>query len=95
LFTPAQVPEDVRRKFGTFVYDVANARAGGFSLEALKLEDMLRRQGTDATELSAVEKAVLSQSMRVVFLTLAVRDEAEAAKDLPPPRRPGPSIPGV
>ena len=56
---------------------------------------MLRRQGADAAALSPIEKAILGQSMRVVFLTLTVRDEAAAAGDLPPPRRPGPSIPGA
>ena len=75
--------------------DVVNAAQGGYTLESLKLEDMLRRQGTDSESLGAVEKAILGQSMRVVFLTLTVRDEAAAAGDLPPPRRPGPSIPGV
>ena len=91
----ASVPAEIRSKFQTFVYDVVNAAQGGYTLESLKLEDMLRRQGTDSASLSAVEKAILGQSMRVVFLTLTVRDEAAAAGDLPPPRRPGPSIPGA
>ena len=91
----ASVPAEIRSKFQTFVYDVVNAAQGGYTLESLKLEDMLRRQGTDSESLGAVEKAILGQSMRVVFLTLTVRDEAAAAGDLPPPRRPGPSIPGV
>ena len=42
-----------------------------------------------------MERAILGQSMRVVYLTLTVRDEAAEAGDLPPPRKPGPSIPGV
>ena len=91
----ASVPAEIRSKFQTFVYDVVNAAQGGYTLESLKLEDMLRRQGTDSESLGAVEKAILGQSMRVVFLTLTVRDEAAAAGDLPPPRRPGPSIPGA
>ena len=91
----ASVPAEIRSQFQTFVYDVVNAAQGGYTLESLKLEDMLRRQGTDSASLGAVEKAILGQSMRVVFLTLTVRDEAAAAGDLPPPRRPGPSIPGA
>jgi len=91
----ASAPPEIRQKFQTFVYDVVNAKQGGFTLESLKLEDMLRRQGADAEALSPLEKAILGQSMRVVFLTLAVRDEAAEAANLPPPRRPGPSIPGI
>ena len=91
----ASVPAEIRQKFQTFVYDVVNAQRGGFTLESLKLEEMLRRQGTAAEGLSAVEKAILGPSMRVIFLTLTVRDEAEAAGNLPPPRKPGPSIPGA
>ena len=51
----ASVPAEIRQKFQTFVYDVVNAAQGGYTLEALKLEDMLRRQGTDSASLSAVE----------------------------------------
>lgn len=89
------VPGEIRQKFQTFVYDVVNAAKGGFTLETLKLEDLLRRSDADAASLSQMEKAILGQSMRVVFLTLAVKEEAEAAANLPPPRKPGPSIPGA
>ena len=84
---PLEVPD--------FVYDVVNAAQGGYTLESLKLEDMLRRQGTDSASLRRRREGHPGQSMRVVFLTLTVRDEAAAAGDLPPPRRPGPSIPGA
>ena len=88
------VPEEIRKQFGTFVYDVVNARKSGFTLETLKLEDLMRRSGTGES-MTAMEKAILGQSMRVVFLTLTVKEESEAAADLPPPRKPGPSIPGI
>lgn len=91
----ASVPADIRQKFQTFVYDVVNAAQGGYTLESLKLEDMMRRQGKDTEGMDQMQKAILGQSMRVIFLTLTVREESAAAEDLPPPRRPGPSIPGA
>lgn len=89
------VPEDVRDNFERFVGDVVAAKRNGFTLETLKLEDLIRRSGEDAEPMGQMERAILGQSMRVVYLTLTVRDEAAEAGDLPPPRKPGPSIPGV
>ena len=63
------------------------------SLVSLKLEDLIRRSGEDAEPMGQMERAILGQSMRVVYLTLTVRDEAAEAGDLPPPRKPGPRPP--
>ncbi|KAJ1632055.1 hypothetical protein T492DRAFT_991656 [Pavlovales sp. CCMP2436] len=91
------LPADIRAKFNTFVYDVVNAKRGGWTLQTLKLEDLMRRSASggegggeggngDAPPMTAMEKAVLSQSMRVVFLTLQGLDDVNKAS--------GKSIPG-
>jgi hypothetical protein len=104
----ASVPADVRRKFNTFVYDCVNARQGGWTLQTLKLDDLLKRSGGSAQETGSesveednqvakpvtdpMEKAILGQSMRLVFLTLQCLDEAELASGKSVPK---PNIPGI
>lgn len=85
----ASVPEDTRQKFRTFVYDVVNAKAAGYTFEALKLEDVVRRSGEGEAPMSDMERAILSQSMRIVFLTLTVLNDMEAASGPPKPNIPG------
>lgn len=97
----ASVPADIRQKFECFVSDVVDARADGASLPSLKLEDMLRRADADElAALSTMERAILGQAMRVVFLTITVLEETEAAGGSKPnkgknPDPPGPFIPGT
>lgn len=87
------VPPEIRSQFCTFVYDVVNARRGGYTFEALKLEDLMRRSGDEkAKPMTEVERAVLSQSMRICFLTLTVMDETALARGDQPPK---PNIPGI
>ena len=72
------VPPEMRQKFNTFVYDVVNAHKSGFTLESLKLEEMMRRDPNDPL-MEDIEAAIMSQAMRLVFLTLKVREEEEEA----------------
>ena len=88
----SSVPAEIRSQFCTFVYDVVNARKGGYTFEALKLEDLMRRSGEEAKPMTQVERAILSQSMRICFLTLTVMDETALARGDQPPK---PNIPGI
>ena len=88
------VPADIRQKFNTFVYDIINAKAGGWTLQTLKLEDAWLRSGNevDIGKMTDLEKAVLSQSMRIIFLTLTVLEETALASGESVPK---PNIPGI
>ena len=89
----ATVPPEIRSQFCTFIYDVVNARQSGYTLETLKLEDLMRRSGGDEEKsMTDMERAILSQSMRICFLTLTVLDETEKATGKQPPK---PNIPGI
>jgi len=64
------VDPDIRQKFYTFVYDVVNAKKQGYNLQTLKLEQLVRSEGEVVEEgkteqEKAIEKAILSQSMRL------------------------------
>lgn len=89
----ATVPEDTRAKFEPFVRGVVDRKRRGFTLQALKLEELLGGESQPEQERSAMETAILSQSMRLIFLTLTVLDE-----EFPPPGKrepnPKPFIPG-
>ncbi|GMI36568.1 hypothetical protein TrRE_jg5005 [Triparma retinervis] len=96
----------IRQKFYTFVYDVVNAHKQGYTLQTLKLENLVRSGAEEGGEVEeagkseqdkAIEKAILSQSMRLVFLTLTVLEEEALANeggtgDANPPK---PPIPGT
>jgi len=92
----ATVPPDQREKFEPFVRSVVSRKQRGFTLQALKLEEILTDagEGGSASARTPIETAILSQSMRLVFLTLTVLDE-----ELPPPGSkrdpPKPYIPGT
>lgn len=104
LFHPTQgggdmggtVPPDIRSKFNTFVYDVVNAKRGGWTFQTLKLEELMRSSGgeggVEVSSMSAMERAILGQSMRVVFLTIQVIEETNVARGDSVPR---PNIPGA
>ena len=89
----ATVSPEISRNYGTFVYDVVNARKSGYTLETLKLEEMMRRSAEEKSEeyveKDQMEAAILSQCMRLVFLTVTVLEEEEAAGEGPGPRIPG------
>uniref|UniRef100_A0A7S0L487 Uncharacterized protein n=1 Tax=Coccolithus braarudii TaxID=221442 RepID=A0A7S0L487_9EUKA len=87
--SPGQtVPAEQRERFADFVTNVVDARAKGITLPSLQLESVWR--GDEPR--NAVETAVLSQSMRVVFLTITVLKEEALASGKEPPK---PFIPGV
>lgn len=97
------VDPSIRQKFYTFVYDVVNAKKQGYDLQTLKLEQLVRSDGDVQSEEDkgkteqekAVENAILSQSMRLVFLTLTVLDEEALAKGEEGGNPPRPNIPGT
>ena len=89
------VPSDIRQKFNTFVYDCVNARQGGWTLQTLKLEELVKRSGGDSAGpdiTDPMEKAILGQSMRIVFLTQQCLDDAALASGKSVPK---PNIPGI
>ena len=89
------VPPEYRQKFNTFVYDVVNAHKSGFTLQSLKLEELMRRDA-DSPPLEMIEEAIMSQSMRLVFLTLEVlKEEEEASGNGNGNTPPRPPIPGA
>eukprot|EP00628_Pelagophyceae_sp_CCMP2097_P037731 CAMPEP_0184244620 /NCGR_PEP_ID=MMETSP0977-20130417/978_1 /TAXON_ID=483370 /ORGANISM="non described non described, Strain CCMP2097" /LENGTH=256 /DNA_ID=CAMNT_0026549911 /DNA_START=29 /DNA_END=799 /DNA_ORIENTATION=- len=90
----ASVPAETAHKFEKFVSDIVAAEGRGHSLQTLKLEEVLRRE-EGAPPLTQLENAVLSQSMRVVFLTLMVVGEISEARSQGNNSRPGPQIPGT
>lgn len=75
---PQSTPRNVRidppfkDKFDDFVENVMRAHQRGYSLQSLKLEEMMRKGGDPRTPW---ESAVLSQSLRIVFTTLSVMQE--------------------
>ena len=82
------VSPELRSKFNTFTYDVCNAHKQGLSLQTLKLTELFRRDDSDSDSNSGssstleepkspLEEAVLSQCMRVAFLTLDVMKDEE------------------
>ncbi|CAM9401753.1 unnamed protein product [Chrysoparadoxa australica] len=73
----ARIDPPFKAKFELFVENIVEARRRGYDLERLKLEEMMRGGGSGAEgePRTPVEAAVLSQSMRVVFLTLSVTRE--------------------
>jgi len=82
------VDPDLRQKFYTFVYDVVNAKKQGYTLQTLKLEQIMKNSSGQPTSIAEkteqmnaqqrqIEEAILSQSMRLVFLTLTVLEESE------------------
>ncbi|GMH86058.1 hypothetical protein TrVE_jg4419 [Triparma verrucosa] len=102
------VGPDLRQKFYTFVYDVVNAKKQGYTLQTLKLEQMMRNSEGEPSEIAEktsalapqqrqMEEAILSQSMRLVFLTLTVLDETSEfeKKDGDDDIIPRPPIPGT
>jgi hypothetical protein len=103
LFYPPSTPHntpfftDTAAKFTPFVSDIVNAKRVGWSFKTLKLEELLKTSGlvlddgSSATTMSEVERAVLSQSMRVVFLTMEVVHDTKLAKgdSIPKPNIPG------
>jgi len=89
------VPSEIRQKFNTFVYDCVNARQGGWTLQTLKLEELMKSSGGNSAApdmTDPMEKAILGQSMRIVFLTLQCLDDANLASGKSVPK---PNIPGV
>ena len=93
------VPADLRQKFGTFVTNVVAAKKRGATLKTLKLDELFSSP-TAAESRTPLETAILSQSMRVCFLTMVVIDEERLASgedDTYYPGKddePGPFIPG-
>jgi len=73
------VSSEIRGTYTTFVYDVVNAHKSGFTLQSLKLEEIMKRE-VDAPQRTEIEEAILSQSMRLIFLTLEVLKEEEEFK---------------
>jgi len=83
------VPADLKEKYGPFVRNVVSAKARGATLQSLKLDALL---DTTAPR-SAMETAILSQSMRLCFLAMVVVDEERLASGEDEP--PKPFIPGA
>mmetsp|Transcript_30299 Transcript_30299/g.61455 ORF Transcript_30299/g.61455 Transcript_30299/m.61455 type:complete len:220 (+) Transcript_30299:2-661(+) len=71
------IPTPLEDRFLGFVRNIVQAHAMGSTLQRLKLEEMMNREEGSA-ERSPVETAILSQAMRIVFITLDVlKREAE------------------
>ena len=86
----ATVPTEQREKFAPFVRGVVERKKRGFTLQSLKLEEMMASGAVEsAPARTPVETAILSQSLRLIFLTLVVLDE-----ELPSSEPPKPFIPG-
>jgi hypothetical protein len=94
------VGAELREKYAPLVEGVVVAHVQGRALQSLELSEFLQPVPSDA-----VEKAVLSQSMRLIFLTLVVlKEEGEGIPIKPaggPPTKrgydgpPQPYIPGT
>ena len=84
------VPENVEVNYKDFQVNLLDKSV---VVETLKLEDLMRRSGGDEEKsMTDMERAILSQSMRICFLTLTVLDETEKATGKQPPK---PNIPGI
>lgn len=84
------VPEAIRQHYGPLVTATVRAHYGGWTIKNVETIEILKSANMEpSTEL---EKAVLSQCIRVVFLTLQVLDEITLAKGDAVPR---PNIPGT
>ena len=70
-FPGQSVAAELRQKFYTFTYDVVNAKKQGYGLEKLKLEEVLQSD----EEKTPMERAVLSQAMRICFLAIQAAEE--------------------
>ena len=70
-FPGQSVAADLRQKFYTFTYDIVNAKKQGLDLAGLKLEEVLQ----SSEEKTPMEKAVLSQAMRICYLAIQAAEE--------------------
>jgi len=70
-FPGQSVAAELRQKFYTFTYDIVNAKKQGYDLDALKLEEVLQ----SSEEKTPMEKAVLSQAMRICYLAIQATEE--------------------
>lgn len=70
-FPGQSVAADLRQKFYTFTYDIVNAKKQGLELAGLKLEEVLQ----SSEERTPMEKAVLSQAMRICYLAIQAAEE--------------------
>ena len=70
---------ELRKKYTPMVEGVVSAHTNGRTLPSLELCEFLKPPA------DAVEKAVLSQSMRLIFLTLVVLEEERGAVPIKPP----------
>eukprot|EP00310_Coccolithus_braarudii_P022284 CAMPEP_0183353744 /NCGR_PEP_ID=MMETSP0164_2-20130417/34806_1 /TAXON_ID=221442 /ORGANISM="Coccolithus pelagicus ssp braarudi, Strain PLY182g" /LENGTH=193 /DNA_ID=CAMNT_0025526477 /DNA_START=126 /DNA_END=707 /DNA_ORIENTATION=+ len=70
-FPGQSVAADLRQKFYTFTYDIVNAKKQGYDLATLKLEEVLQ----SSEERTPMEQAVLSQAMRICYLTIQAAEE--------------------
>ena len=88
------VAPDVRDRYGTFVGAVVDGRGEGSTLAEMTLEKVLKYAGMDQDkDRSPTETAVLSQSLRLVYLTMTILEEEEAVTK--PAKEPKPFIPGT
>ena len=71
------VPAEVRDEYSAFVQRIVDAKRGGATLKALKLDELLGSRGAEPR--TAIETAVLSQSMRLCFFTMVVLDDERRA----------------
>jgi hypothetical protein len=76
------IPDELRDDYGVLIDAVAQSHKNG---ESLSVEELMKR---DQSDLSEMERALKSQSMRVVTLTLQVLAESAEAREggaQPPP----------
>lgn len=85
------VPAEIRAKHEPLVSGVVEARTRGAELQSLKLEELLPA----AAPQNPQERAILSQSMRLVFLTAVVLDEVERARPRKAEEQEGPPRPYI
>ena len=102
---PPFVEDKYREKYVNFIENIVQARASGKSLSQLDVKGMTQLSDNDSTRVNPLdnldtpmEKAILSHSMRLIYLTMTVVDEETrcfeegGAGPAPPPR---PYIPGT
>jgi len=83
------VPEETRVTYALFVNNIVAAQGAGAALSELKIDAMLPSAAAADAPRTALQTAILSQSMRVVYLTKTVIDEEERAGPQPKPFIPG------